>query len=121
MNLDEYEKADIEIKEPADIYRAMLDGFTAQYSDSWKIGEYRYSGGQFCSLPVSQKGIDAGYWTIWHKKPKKEWWELVNYDNPIVCRYKMTGNLCILRTYCDDYKDFDPLTDAEIDQLKRGL
>lgn len=122
MNLDNYEKVDIEINTPADIYRAMLDGYYAEFKteENWNI--YNYAQGWFPEMPeLLIQNIQRGYWSIWRVKPKPQWYELAKPEKPVICRYLPTGYFALYVNMAHDWNNFNPLTDAEIDQLKRGL
>jgi len=121
MNLDNYEQVDIEINTPADIYRAMLDGYVAEFKTELSWDVYRYSGGWFPEmLNLTLQKIEQGCWALWREKPKPKWWELVSFDRPVICRHKASGGTNLFRPGYD-WLNYEPLTDAEIDQLKRGL
>lgn len=126
MNLENYEKADdIEIKEPADIYRAILDGCVAEFHSSMRQLFYSFNGeafvcGEATPMYATQNQIDMGYWTLWRKKPKPKWWELASPEKPVICKQKPTGAFYLYMGMYDDWDLFEPLTDAEIDQLKCG-
>ena len=127
MNLDNYEKVDIEINTQADIYRAMLDGYVAEFKSEIKNDYCRYENDRFMlsdgeSYAITQKQIDLGYWTLWREKPKPKWWELVSESNPYVVRGLISNTYIVLYGVVNTrHEGYEPLTDAEIDQLKRGL
>lgn len=136
MNLDNYEQVtDIEINTPADIYRAMLDGYVAECLGA----SYSFNGTCFvtqnpiygnCHVLILENKIEQ--WTLWREKQKPHWWELARFDRPILCKcwsqdYQAKQIDAIFNRQGDYFVGgyswlyAEPLTDAEIDQLKRGL
>ena len=128
MNLDNYEQeTDIEINTPADIYRAMLDGCVAGFKSTFINNCSRFENGSFVlnegeHPKITQDHIEKGYWTLWREKPKPKWWELVSQENPFVVRSLIFDTVVVLYGLHNIKREnYEPLTDAEIDQLKRGF